>query len=200
MIGERISTARKKQGLSQADLADLMEVTRQSVSKWEMDESDPEMERLPKLAKILGVSVDWFITGEQKTAEIIRNYPAWLEKLPGFAVDSAKKYGWIYGLRTMLAGIAIIGFAAIVYWMYYSFQLNTGAITKLIIPETGMTILFDPINQRQINFFELTGIGATFAKGIAIFGLIYIIIGIIEVIALRRWGKIIYKKVTDQTD
>ena len=49
-IGERIADLRKAQNLSQGQLADLMEVSRQAVSKWETDQSSPDTIRLIKLA------------------------------------------------------------------------------------------------------------------------------------------------------
>ena len=57
-LGERIVHYRKRQGLSQEQLSQRLGVSRQSVSKWERDESLPEADKLPLLAKTLGVSLD----------------------------------------------------------------------------------------------------------------------------------------------
>ena len=47
-LNEKIIYCRKKAGLSQLDLADLLGVSRQSVSKWETGESNPEITKIPR--------------------------------------------------------------------------------------------------------------------------------------------------------
>ena len=58
-IGERISLLRQEQGLSQAQLAGLLDVSRQAVSKWESDQSSPDTLRLIKLADVLNTEVEY---------------------------------------------------------------------------------------------------------------------------------------------
>ena len=62
-IGERISELRTKQNISQGQLADMLEVTRQAVSKWENDLSSPDTIRLIKLADVLDTDVEYLATG-----------------------------------------------------------------------------------------------------------------------------------------
>ena len=57
--GEKIQTLRKKQGLTQEQLAQGLGVSRQAVSRWELDEALPETANLLPLAKALGCSIDW---------------------------------------------------------------------------------------------------------------------------------------------
>lgn len=57
-LGEKIYALRTGQGLSQEDLAAKLEVSRQSVSKWETGQSVPDLEKMIKLADLFGVSVD----------------------------------------------------------------------------------------------------------------------------------------------
>ena len=57
-LGEMISTLRKEQGMTQAGLAEKMNVTDKAVSKWERDLSCPDINSLPKLAEIFSISVD----------------------------------------------------------------------------------------------------------------------------------------------
>ncbi|MDD3430092.1 MAG: helix-turn-helix transcriptional regulator [Oscillospiraceae bacterium] len=57
-LGIMISSLRKQKGMTQLELANLMQVTDKAVSKWERDISCPDINALPKLAEILGVSVD----------------------------------------------------------------------------------------------------------------------------------------------
>ena len=62
-IGERISELRNQQNISQGQLADMLEVSRQAVSKWENDLSSPDTIRLIKLADVLGTDVEYLATG-----------------------------------------------------------------------------------------------------------------------------------------
>lgn len=57
-LGIMIAELRKEQGMTQMDLAEKMGVTDKAVSKWERDLSCPDINSLPTLAELLGVSVD----------------------------------------------------------------------------------------------------------------------------------------------
>lgn len=57
-LGEKICTLRTGKGLSQEDLAQCLEVSRQSVSKWETGQSVPDLEKIIRLADLFGVNVD----------------------------------------------------------------------------------------------------------------------------------------------
>ena len=63
-IGERIYELRRKNSMSQEDLAEKMNVSRQSISKWESNQSVPEVEKLIQLSNIFNVSTDWILKGE----------------------------------------------------------------------------------------------------------------------------------------
>ena len=64
-IGKRIAHLRKEKGLTQEELAGHMGVSPQAVSKWENDQTCPDITTLPKLAKLLGVSVDELLEGRE---------------------------------------------------------------------------------------------------------------------------------------
>lgn len=57
-MGEIISTLRKEKGMTQKELADMLNITDKAVSKWERDIACPDTQTIPKLAEILGVSVE----------------------------------------------------------------------------------------------------------------------------------------------
>ena len=63
-LGQRISMLRKQKNLTQDALAEAMGISAQAVSKWENDNSCPDIMLLPKLAAQLGVTVDALLTGE----------------------------------------------------------------------------------------------------------------------------------------
>ena len=60
-LGERIAEKRKEQGLTQAELAEKMLVTRQTVSRWEAGTVLPDIERVAELAAVLDVSCDYLL-------------------------------------------------------------------------------------------------------------------------------------------
>lgn len=62
-IGERIVTLRKRQNISQVHLAEALGISRQAISKWENDLSDPDTLNLIKLADLLNTDVEYLATG-----------------------------------------------------------------------------------------------------------------------------------------
>ena len=60
-LGEKILSLRTGRGMSQDDLAEKLEVSRQSVSKWETAQSTPDLDKIIKLADLFGVSVDQLV-------------------------------------------------------------------------------------------------------------------------------------------
>ena len=57
-FAENLLNARKRKGLSQEKLAEMLHVSRQAVSKWETGESTPDMDNLLRLREALGISLD----------------------------------------------------------------------------------------------------------------------------------------------
>lgn len=66
-IGERITQLRKEQNISQVQLAKALEVSRQAVSKWENDQSVPDMVKLIQLADLLKTDTEYLATGRHST-------------------------------------------------------------------------------------------------------------------------------------
>ena len=71
-LGQNIARLRAQKNLSQGDLADALEVSRQSVSKWETDASIPELDKLLRLAELFGVTLDELVKGESAQPEAAR--------------------------------------------------------------------------------------------------------------------------------
>ena len=69
-IGKRIALLRKEKGLTQEELATHMGVSPQAVSKWENDQTCPDISALPKLARLFGVTVDELLEGKQELAPV----------------------------------------------------------------------------------------------------------------------------------
>lgn len=65
-LGEKLYELRKKQGLTQEQAADKLGVTRQTISKWETDQSTPDFNKLVPISKLYGISLDELAGNEQK--------------------------------------------------------------------------------------------------------------------------------------
>lgn len=69
ILGEKILTLRKKSGWSQEELADKMNVSRQSISKWEGSASIPDINKIIEMSKLFGVSTDYLLKDDMESAE-----------------------------------------------------------------------------------------------------------------------------------
>ena len=67
-MGEIISTLRKEKGMTQKELAEELHITDKAVSKWERDVACPDTQTLPKLAEVLGVSVEELLNAKTTSA------------------------------------------------------------------------------------------------------------------------------------
>ena len=67
-FGQKLQQLRKARGMSQEDLAGQLSVTRQTVSKWELDQSTPDLPYLAAISEFFGVSTDYLIK-ETSSAE-----------------------------------------------------------------------------------------------------------------------------------
>lgn len=62
-IPQRIQESRKKKGISQEQLAEVLGVSRQAVSKWESGQAMPELDKVIGMSEYFGVSTDWLLRG-----------------------------------------------------------------------------------------------------------------------------------------
>ena len=92
-LGTMIAELRKQHGMTQLELAEKMGVTDKAVSKWERDLSCPDINSLPNLAEILGVSVEELMQIKKeaeapvsKAAEIMEIAPKAVAMAMGVAV------------------------------------------------------------------------------------------------------------------
>ena len=68
-FGEKLQKLRTRAGLSQDQLAKLLDVSRQAVSKWERNEAMPEAEKLVRISRQFGVSTDYLLLEELEEPE-----------------------------------------------------------------------------------------------------------------------------------
>ena len=94
-LGKRIAALRRDRGLKQDDLAQQLGVTPQAVSKWENDQTCPDITLLPQLAQILEVSVDELLSGKAPQEEPpvkvlpVEQRKDWQDMVLRIVVDSA---------------------------------------------------------------------------------------------------------------
>ena len=74
-IGSKIAQLRKTKGITQEELAQLLSVTNQAVSKWESDQCCPDIQLLPKLADTFGVTIDALFDRETASPVSVKNLP-----------------------------------------------------------------------------------------------------------------------------
>lgn len=65
-IGERLYELRKGKNLSQEEVADKLNVTRQTISKWETNQSSPDFDKIKPLCDLYGITADELLTGIKK--------------------------------------------------------------------------------------------------------------------------------------
>ena len=68
-MADRIQSLRKSKGISQEELADKIGVSRQAVSKWESEQSLPDMEKVILLSDYFEVTTDYLLKGIEPTPE-----------------------------------------------------------------------------------------------------------------------------------
>lgn len=157
-LNEKIYHCRRKAGLSQEALAEKIGVSRQAISKWETGEASPEISKLPLLAKTFGVTADWLLSEDEEPGEDasapeepqappepdsvpfgqpyapegrveMKNYPDWVDKLPGFLARMIRLYGWLVGVRVAIAGALFTAMGFVAKAMFGSmFSIGTSGL------------------------------------------------------------------------
>ena len=129
-LGERIYQYRTERGLSQLEVAERLDVSRQSVSKWETDGAVPDLDKLVKLSGLFGVTMDELVKGEGPAApevKIVQTGPP-VRAVVGAALLAAGLLGgiFLFVLRPVLGltclPLVVCGVVCIV------FQRNAGLI------------------------------------------------------------------------
>lgn len=108
-LGENIYQLRTERNLSQGDLADALEVSRQPVSKWENNSAVPELDKLLKLSQIFGITIDELVTGKTPDAQPAPPSPT----TPQVTVSKTSTQKILGILLLALGGLALIIFTVI---------------------------------------------------------------------------------------
>lgn len=90
ILADKIILLRKKAGWSQEELADQLNVTRQSVSKWEGAQSIPDMDKILMMSKLFGVTTDYLLKDELEEEELISSEP--VSEVHRIKLEDASKF------------------------------------------------------------------------------------------------------------
>ncbi len=103
--GEKISALRKKYGYKQEELAELLGVSRQAVSRWESDCAFPETEKLLKMSKLFDCSVDYLL--KYDAAESVNERSAESGRAGNF-LDGVLKWHYEYKSEKTVFGLPLV--------------------------------------------------------------------------------------------
>lgn len=107
-LGERLFDLRKKKQLSQEEVAEKLNVTRQTVSKWETDASVPDLDRIVPLCELYEIKIEELLTGKKE------------ETLPNIDKEAKKEREEIIRKRAKGIGFGILFFFLAVVWIMIS--------------------------------------------------------------------------------
>lgn len=109
-IADRIQSLRKTKGISQEQLADVVGVSRQAVSKWESEQTIPDLEKVVTMSEYFGVTTDYILKGIEP-----------VEEKTGFKISSKIKAGIVlaFGLLGNLVLFIMSRFATVPIPFYY---------------------------------------------------------------------------------
>ena len=110
-LGARIAALRKEKGMTQLELAQQMGVTDKAVSKWERDLSCPDINTVPRLAEVLGVSLEDLMqiyTPEKQEHEVSIHLST-IARAVALAMGVAVVVLLLLGKLTVLNGMGMLG-------------------------------------------------------------------------------------------
>ncbi len=111
-IGGKIKAARIEKRLTQEQVAELLGVSRQTISNWENEKSYPDIISVIKMSECYDVSLDYLLKGEQK----MKNYYDYLEESTNVVKSNTNRNKTI----TILSYLLIWAFAMIAFWLFTS--------------------------------------------------------------------------------
>lgn len=126
-FNERLIELRKKKGLSQEELGYKLNVTRQTVSKWELGQTTPEMDKLVEMSKIFNISVDELINESEATT----NQKPVIEDQPIGKEGTKEK-----NIKIIIIGALIIVIVLIAIKLFAGFSIFNKATNAIMNQET----------------------------------------------------------------
>ena len=176
-FGEKIQALRKAKGLSQEELAALVSVSRQAVSKWELGEATPEIDKIVTLARVFGVTVDQLLSADELPGsggpEPAQAQAAGTSRGPDHAgriFAFIRRKGYLAGFFIAASGLPIVGIGALAH---YGFK-------QMMEPALGFDGVFDQAMPAAMNF------PLVFAGAIMAVGGVIVVSGLVLAFVLKR--------------
>lgn len=213
-LNEKILYYRRRAKLSQEELAAMVGVSRQAVSKWELGDATPEVDKLLALARAFGVTTDELLDGgepsrDREEAEAPREEPPGqtapnapregsFEKTTGLIGRLIRTYGWLAGVRIALSGLGFTLVGALARWGFGA-MFDT---SRDMMSGFGGGVEFTPGTSPEIQRAVLEQLGMAPASspfgGIEGFFLgfatVILVIGIVTMIAGAALAAFLYQK------
>ncbi len=144
-LAEKLAALRGERKLSQGDLAEKLDVSRQSVSKWETGQAVPELDKIIKLADLFGVTVD----------ELVRDGEAPRPEAPEPEVTERVIYVKQQLGKTQILGVALLVLGLVSVILGVAVSGNSG--TYMAMAGAGMVVLGLPFLLARKHPFLITG-------------------------------------------
>ena len=109
-LGKNLLNLRKRNNLSQEELAEKLNVTRQTISNWELDETEPTPKQLKVLSKLFNISIDDLLDND---IEIEKDKASSTEKLASIIIKVLKIIGIIFIVILVIDVVSLILFGAL---------------------------------------------------------------------------------------
>lgn len=168
-FGMKLQQLRKAAGLSQEQLAEMLDMSRQAISKWETDQSVPDADKLIQLCRIFQVSADTLLglSSEKPESQLPPQGSAGLEAcVKGNMQRRCFTLGWI----TALTGVILLAVE------YFSLFLIRNEAVKMAT-STGLGFYSDPMKYASQapmpTVFTLTGLVILLGIGLCVGSLLY---------------------------
>lgn len=190
-LNEKIYYYRKRAKLSQEELAARVGVSRQAVSKWELGEATPELDKLLALARVFGVTTDELLKGSEPDAgeapfEERKSAPPdagrQFDHAMGFFGRLIRRYGWLAGVYIAVCGLGVTVVGALARYMFQ-----------------GMFAVNDAFGGLDVDFALWGGLGGATAvtgasQALATFATVILAVGVCMMIAGVVLAVILYQK------
>ena len=149
-LDEKLTEARKAAGLTQADVAAKLNVSRQAVSRWESGQSKPSTEKLLALGELYGVSIDRLLNTENAEKPAVETTSDEPEAVPVETVISEKHRprAWLKYAAAALCGIIVTLFAV---WIFS----KSGPVGKRR-PKSIDDLQTKDISSEPVSYFDFT--------------------------------------------
>lgn len=205
-LADRIQALRKGQGISQEELADRLGVSRQAVSKWESEQSTPDVEKIIHLGECFGVTTDYLLRGIEPSppAQPRRQPAAGVFAAAGTALNAAGLLICTILWYDRQSAVAFAGAVMMIMgcMIYAVGQASADPATKpaakrqfwsfniWILPFVPLSVLVNILTWGRYGRVKLAPYPTFITDGVAVFALLYLLAGIAGTWYIRRrWKK-----------